>query len=416
MSGDSGFKILTFTSLFPNSEQPGLAVFIYQRTAHLARLPGNLVRVVAPVPYAPKFKPMPNWLATARIPQEEQVGGLDVHHPRYFLLPKVSMLFHGASMYLGCRKLMLQLHRETRFDWIDAHFVYPDGFAACLLGRMLKVPAVVSARGTDMTLYPAFPTIRPLIRWTLQKADGLIAVSESLKSAMVELGAPETKIQVISNGVDLGRFVALDRNLARQKLGLPQKGQIIASVGSLLPVKCHERLIGAVAALQTDHPHLRAYIVGEGPSRSKLEAQIRKAGLHQQVFLVGNQPNEDLKYWFSAADVSCLASSREGWPNVISESIACGTPVVATNVGGTQEVISSAELGIIVEPTVAAVTAGLHNALRRIWDRNALTAHAKKRTWDQVAREVERFSAERTGLQRSHGNRVALAGNRKAET
>lgn len=387
-------RILTFTSLFPNGVNPGLAIFIYQRTAHLARLPGNEVRVVAPIPYAPAFMPVRAWRMAAQVRREEHIGQLEVQHPRYFLLPKVSMPIHGASMFLGCRRLIQQLHREKRFDWIDAHFVFPDGLAACLLGKMLKVPVIVSARGTDMTLYPGFPTIRPLIRWTLRSAAGLIAVSESLKTAMLELGAPAAKIRVIPNGIDPERFCAVDRAAARQKLGLPREGQIVVSVGSLLPVKCHERLISAVAALRASHPTLRAYVVGEGRSRSKLQHLIATAGLSEQVFLVGSKPNEELKYWFSAADVTCLTSSREGWPNVLSESIACGTPVVATRVGGVPEVISSPEFGIVVEPTVAGVAAGLDAALGRRWNREALITHAQTRTWDVVAREVQEFSKE----------------------
>jgi glycosyltransferase involved in cell wall biosynthesis len=338
--------------------------------------------------------PVRAWRMAAQVRREEQIGELDVHHPRYFLVPKVSMPFHGALMFLGCRQLVLRLHREMKFDCIDAHFVFPDGFAACLLGKMLNLPVIVSARGTDMTLYPRFQTIQPLIRWTLKKATGLIAVSESLKTAMLELGAPATKIRVISNGVDVARFSAEDRGAARQKLGLSGEGKIVVSVGALLPVKCHERLISALAALKQNRPALRAYVVGEGPSRSKLQGLITRARLSEHVFLVGSRPNEELKYWFSAADVSCLTSSREGWPNVVSESLACGTPVVATRVGGVPEVIPSLEFGIIVEPTVAAITAGLESALGRSWNREVLTAHARARTWDVVAREVQEFSRE----------------------
>jgi glycosyltransferase involved in cell wall biosynthesis len=338
---------------------------------------------------------MDRWQRAARIPLQEEVGGLDVRHPKYFLLPKVSMPFHGRLMFLGCRQLALRLHRESRIDCIDAHFVYPDGFAACLLGRMLGVPVIVSARGTDLTLYPSFRTIRPLIRWMLKSAAGLIAVSESLKIAMLALGAPESKIRVIPNGIDETRFFPEDRFASRKKLGLPTQGEMIVSIGSLLPVKGHERLIAAMAVLKVRQPNLRAYIVGEGPLRAKLQRSIASAGLAEHVFLIGSRANEELRFWFSAADVSCLTSLREGWPNVVSESIACGTPVVATAVGGVPEIIYSSDLGIVVESTVAGIAAGLDSALSRTWNREALAAHARKRTWHQVAEEVQEFCRER---------------------
>jgi len=387
--GDGELRILTFTSLYPNSLQPSFAVFVHQRTEHLSRLSGNSVQVVAPVPYFPLWIPLGHWQRIARIPGKEQLGELTVRHPRYLLVPKVSMRFHGRLMYGGCESLVRQLHARERFDCIDAHFVYPDGFAACLLGKMLGVPVIVSARGTDLTLYPSFRTIRPLIEWTLDHAAGLIAVSASLKNEMLALGANRKKIRVIANGVDINRFQATDRGFARRQLGLSVDAQIVVSVGALLPVKGHDRLIAAIAAMKDQFPRLRAYIVGEGSERARLESQIREAGIAERVFLVGSKPNDELQAWFNAADVSCLASSREGWPNVVSESIACGTAVVATNVGGVQEIISSPELGIVVEPELSAIARGLADALRTHWNRDVMVEHAQQRTWETVAHEVQ---------------------------
>jgi teichuronic acid biosynthesis glycosyltransferase TuaC len=398
-------RILTFTTLFPNTLQPLLAVFVHQRTAHLARIPGNEVQVVAPLPYAPPWIRVARWQQTGQIPKQEQQEGLSVFHPRYFLIPKISMPLHGYSMFAGCSSLVRQLHQKNRFDCIDAHFVYPDGFAACLLGRMLGIPVIVSARGTDMTLYPHFLTIRPQIRWTLRHAAGLVAVSDSLKREMVRLGAPQEKVRVISNGVDVTRFTPEDRRAARQKLALPESAQIVVSVGSLLPVKSHERLISAVVALRDRHPTLKAYIVGEGPARTKLEAAIRDSQAADQIKLVGSRPNEELRYWFSAADVSCLVSSREGWPNVVSESIACGTPVVATRVGGVPEIICSSELGIVVDSEISSIAGGLHQALTRAWNRDALVHHARSRTWDVVAREVNGYLEECVSSSRERQSR-----------
>jgi teichuronic acid biosynthesis glycosyltransferase TuaC len=398
-------RILTFTTLFPNAHQPVLAVFNYQRTAHLAQLPQNELQVVAPLPYAPTWTPVSRWRQAALIPKQERIGEIDVFHPRYFLLPKISMPLHGISIFAGCRSFIRKLHEKDHFDCIDAHFVYPDGFAACFLGKMLGIPVVVSARGTDMTLYPSFAAIRPQIRWTLRHAAGLIAVSSSLQQEMIRLGAPPQKIRVITNGVDAARFGPEDRRAARQKLGLPESAQIVVSVGSLLPVKCHERLISAVAALREHHPGLKAYIVGEGPARARLEAAIREARATDQIFLVGSRPNEELRYWFNAADVSSLASSREGWPNVLSESIACGTPVVATRVGGVPEIISSPELGIVVDPDPQAMADGLTRALTRQWDRDALVRHARSRTWNVVAQEVNGYLQECVSGAREHQSR-----------
>jgi teichuronic acid biosynthesis glycosyltransferase TuaC len=326
-----------------------------------------------------------------RIPRGEKFGDLEAFHPRYFLVPKISMLVHGLAMFRGSKDIVRELHSERKFDCIDAHYVYPDGFAAVLLGRSLGIPVIVSARGTDISLFPTFRTIRPMIRWTLENSAGAVGVSNALKDLMLELGAPADRAAAIGNGVDIERFQPMGREDARRKLEMPEDSEIVVAVGNLVPVKGHEFLIPAIARLVARHPKIRLYIVGEGVAREALEAMARKAGVQDRVFFVGRKPNEELKHWYSAADVSCLASSREGWANVLLESLACGTPVVATRVWGTPEIISSPELGVLVDQSAESIAGGLEQALQKQWDREYLARYAASRTWDVVAEEVENF-------------------------
>ncbi len=384
-------RVLTFTSLFPNRAQPLLGIFIYQRVAHFATHPSNRVEVVAPVPYFPRWLPWTRWQTAGQVPTEESIGALRIHHPRYPFLPIVSMTVHGLLMFLGCFFLARRLKKTIGFDCIDAHYVYPDGFAAVLLGKVLGLPVVVSARGTDVNLFPSFPTIRRMIRWTLHGATGIVAVSTALRDVMVKLGVPAEKIAIIGNGVDVTRFQPMDRGAARRALGLPDDGPLLLSVGTLSPAKGHHLLIASLAAIAPRHLNLKAYILGEGPYRAELEKLVREQGMQEHVFLVGQRPNEELHLWFSAADVSCLLSSREGWPNVLLESLACGTPVVGTRVGGIGEVIASPELGILVDPEVESAAAGLELALLKNWDSAAMVRYARARTWDVVAEELERY-------------------------
>jgi len=389
-------RVLAFTSLFPNSRQPLLGIFVYQRLAHLAKRPGNVVQVVAPVPYFPSWIRWSRWSAFGQIPRQENIGNLVIYHPRYALLPKISMPLQGLLMFLGSFSLVYRLNRRMNFDCIDAHYVYPDGFAAILLGKLVRRPVIVSARGTDMNLFPSFRLIRPMIRWTIRRSNGLVGVCSALKDAMVELGALPEKVQVIGNGVDVERFEPLDRQEARRKLKLPEEGQILLSVGALIPRKGYQYLIPALAAIAPQHPTLRLYIVGEGPFRKELEGMAGKLGVRDRVFFVGSRANDELSLWYSAADVSCLASSREGWPNVLLESMACGTPVVATRVWGVPEVIVTPELGLMVDQNSQDIAAGLRRALETQWDRETLVRHARKRTWEVVAEEVEEFLAARS--------------------
>jgi len=385
-------KILTVTSLFPNRAKPDFGTFIYQRTAHLAARRGNALQVLAPVPYFPSWLRANRWSAFKEVPAQDTVGTLAVSYPRYPLLPGI-MPLHGWLIFLGCLSVARKLHQRFGFDCIDAHYIYPDGFAAVLLAKALRIPVVLSARGTDINVFPKFLTIGPQIRWALLQSSGVIAVSAALKQKMTQIGVPAGKIKVIGNGVDLQRFHLIERGEARRQLAIPEGARVLLSVGSLVPVKSQILLIAAFAEIANRHPDMLLYIVGEGPERSRLEADIRARKLEKRLFLPGAQPNQSLALWFNAADLSCLASSREGWPNVISESIACGTPVVATRVGGVPEIITSPDLGIMVEPNAHALAEGIDTALTRNWDRQALLRTAESRTWAVVAEEVERFIA-----------------------
>jgi len=382
-------RILTFTSLFPSSCDPTHAIFVYQRCAHLARRPDNEVIVVSPVPYFPSWLKTNRWRTASQVPTEERIGSLTVYHPRYFLLPKIFMTLHAVSMFLGCRPEVARLNERAKLDCIDAHFVYPDGLAAVLLGKFLGVPVIVSARGSDIHAYPAFRTIRPMIRWTLQHADALIAVSASLKKSMIELGASADKIHVIPNGIDPVRFQPVPISQARQELNLPVDAPFIVSVGALIPSKGHQFLVRAFGRIAGRHPDMRLAILGEGPLRSQLEQLILELGLRARVHLLGKRPNEELRLWYSAATASCLASAGEGWPNVVTESLTCGTPVVATRVGGIPEILQSSEFGVLVEQSVDAIAAGLEEALSRSWDRETISQQTLARTWETVAAEVE---------------------------
>jgi len=317
------------------------------------------------------------------------MNGVEIFHPRYFLIPKISMGFQGFSLFLSSLKLIREVYRTFPFDLIDGHYIYPDGFAATLLAKMMKKPVVLSARGSDINQFVGFRSIKPMIRYSMESASHLISVCEALKKEMACMGIKDEKISVIPNGVDTGQFKPIDRREAREILSLPNHGRIILSVGSLIPRKGFDILLTAFHRLLQDDRDLHLYIIGEGPSRTNLQRQIKELQLSAQVTLLGEIPNEKLMTWYNAADVSCLASSREGWANVIMESLACGTPVVATKTWGTPEILNSTDLGILVDYTSQSFSEGMNRGLGINWDRRRIRAHVEHRSWFKVANEVK---------------------------
>lgn len=381
-------KILVITSLFPNHLQPDFGNFIFQRMAAFSRLEGNVVKAIAPVPYCPGWVRKEHWAVYRRIRRRETREGIEIFHPRYPLLPKIAMPFHGLLMASGILRLAARLHERHRFDLIDGHFIFPDGLAAVLAARMLKIPVVLSARGSDINQSYTFRTICPQIVYALRHADRIVSVCNALKAMMCDLGIPEKKIEVIPNGIDIKRFTVSDRFEARDRLGIPREENMILAVGGLIPRKGHDFIVRSLPMVLKRHPKARLHIVGEGPERSAIQAVAGALGLSERVKLVGHRPNADLGLWYNAADVFCLASLREGWANVIMESLSCGTPVVATNVFGASEIITNKNVGTLVEGIPEAIAEALSGALEGPWDRQIIREHVARRSWEVVAGEV----------------------------
>jgi len=382
-------KILLTTSLFPNNINKNFGNFIFQRMASFSIQTENHVNAIAPIPYCPEWVKNERWSVFRNFRRHEKIGPIEIYHPRYPLIPKIGMVFHGVFMASGILKSALQLHKRYGFDLVDGHYIYPDGLAAIIIAKILNLPVVLSARGSDINQFSKLHLIKPQIKYALKRSSAVISVCNALKTEMCELGIAEEKIDVIPNGIDVNRFVISDPPYERKFLEFTDSEKVILSVGGLIPRKGHDIVIRALLTILRIHQNCKLVIIGDGPERNNLASLAKALGLSSRVQLAGPQPNSELQRWYNAADVFCLASSREGWANVIMESMACGTPVVATNVYGAPEIITNDKVGILVERTPESIAEGLIQALNRDWDREAIRQHVAGRTWDVVAREVQ---------------------------
>jgi len=395
-------KILTFSSLYPNAARPTHGIFVETRLRELLASGQVQSTVVAPVPWFPFTHPaFGAYAAQARAPRAEARNGIEVLHPRFPALPKIGMTLAPLLLYRAVLSLVERLRRERGFDLIDAHYFYPDGVAAAMLGRRLGVPVVITARGTDVNLIAQRRFQRRMIRWAARQAAAVVAVSGALKDKLSALGVERERIHVLRNGVDLELFHPEGRNQVRADLEL--RRPTLLSVGNLHAFKGHGVAIEALSLLQ----EYELVIAGDGPDRAAFETLARVCGVSGRVRFTGSLSQQDLRRYYCAADALVLASSREGWPNVLLEAMACGTPVIATEVGGVPEIVTSMNGGIVVkERSAPALARAVRELFARPPERAATRRFAEQFGWGattrgqlQLFRQVLAANAPRPAMQ-----------------
>ncbi|HEU6455698.1 MAG TPA: glycosyltransferase [Roseateles sp.] len=384
-------RTLLFSTLYPSSVRPIHGIFVETRLRELLASGAVESRVIAPVPWFPsRDERFGDYAKFAATPKLETRNGIEVHHPRYFLPPRVGMNLAPHTLALAALPVARKLIADGfDFDLIDAHYYYPDGVAAGILARKLGKPFVVTARGTDLNLIPQYAYPRRLIRETADKAAASIGVCRALMDSLLELGADPAKLHVFRNGVDLERFRPEPREAARSRLNFPEAGLHLLSVGHLIERKGHAIAIEALALLPEDS-HL--HIVGTGPDRGALQALAVRLGVQSRVHFAGMIAQTELRWWYSAADVLLLCSSREGWANVLLEGMACGTPVVASNIWGTPEVVSTPDAGrLMPQRTPAGLVEALTALRQALPSREVVRRHAEQFSWTQTTEDQLRL-------------------------
>lgn len=378
-------KILVFTTVYPNQIQPNFGLFVRARMSRVGlELPMVVVAPVAWFPFLsllrlfkPGFRPT--------VAKLEVQDGIEVHHPRFFSIPGYLKFLDGFFLALGSYQSLKSIRKKFDFDIIDSHFVFPDGHAASILGWLFDKPYTITLRG-QITAISRTWLRKKLACFAMLKAAKVFSVSESLRQGAIALGERPEHIRVIGNGVDLENFYAEDGEYCRQRLGLPKEANILVSVGGLTERKGFHRVIEHLPELMKKIINLHLVIAGgpspEGNWEERLKRQVVELGVTQNVHFLGPISPIELRYVYSAGDVFVLATRMEGWANVFLEAMACGLPVVTTQVGGNAEVVCSDSLGIIVPyGDKAALCRAIEKSFQRSWDKEKIMAYARDNSW-----------------------------------
>jgi glycosyltransferase involved in cell wall biosynthesis len=372
-------KIAFVSRYFPSSAEPWQGRSAYQTLRVLAR--EAEVRVFYP------NASYPSWLK----PRSRSYGKLNASYSPpdvktsyydYFALPVLSRPFNGGM----AARALLPAVRGFAPDLIFSCFLYPDGYAALKIGKALSVPVVAMSIGSDINRI-GDPLSAMHTRTVLREADFLVTVSGDLCAKAVAMGASPEKTRAVVNGCDLSVFYVGDRLAARQRLHIDPAAEAVVYIGRMDVKKGLRELVAAAASLHSQRPNMHVYLIGEGPDRSLIESAIQANNAAGYIHALPACAFDEVAVWMAAADLVTLPSYMEGCPNVVLEALACGRPVVATNVGGIPEILSG-ECGRLVPPRDPAELArALASVLDGSWNAQGISTHGS-RSWSTVAAEL----------------------------
>lgn len=249
-------------------------------------------------------------------------------------------------------------------DVINTHSSTDTWLTAFATRFLRHAPPIVRTRHISAPIPGNLPT-----RWLYRRATRhVVTTGEALRQQVIDqLALEPARVTSVPTGV-ASRFAPGDRTAARMALGLPSRAFVVSIIATLRSWKGHRFLIEAFARL--DDPYARLLIVGDGPQRAALEAQVSALGLASRVMMPGNQ--RDVLPWLHATDVFALPSyANEGVPQAILQAMACALPVISTPIGAIREAVVAEETGLLVAPQDATA---LFGAIRRLRDDPVLRA------------------------------------------
>jgi len=400
LQGGERRKILVISSKFPNRIHFQQGLFVYQLVRELSR--ENEFMVVCPISKTPSISLLKRafkrpsilrlyYRQMRQIPQSDNYHGLPVVYPRLWYLPKKIAHFSDGIFLLGrLLPVILKIRTTFKFEIIHAQFAFPEGFAATLLGKLFAVPSVIHCQGSDINvdLGRSFILTR-FVTYTLNRARFIFAASREIQQKITDYARPVSSMKLVPNGVNLRLFFPCDKIKARSMLHVPLDQRIILYVGSLFWDKGVNYLIDAMEIIALKRQDVSLYILGDGDLGEALARKVMNLRLEKRVFFLGSKPQTKVPRWMNAADLVVLPSVSEGWPPVIAESLACGTPIVASRVGGIPEILDSPKIGLLFNPRDAVDLANnIVSGLQKTWKEQLLVNKAMQYSWRNIATEV----------------------------
>jgi glycosyltransferase involved in cell wall biosynthesis len=389
--------VLALSTLYPNPVNPRFGTFVARSLEALAKRGDWRVTLVNPIGLPPlalgRYRPL------ADLPEVSAEGGIIVHRPRFTLIPRIGARRNAGAIARACLPLARRIHAATPIDMLDAQFFFPDGPAAADIARAMGLPLSIKARGSDISFWGEHDFARKQMLDAARTATGMLAVSRDLAGQMAAMGMDAERITVHYTGLDRDRFRPFGHTQLRAQLSrelgfeMPDNAPLLACVGALIERKGQGI---AITALR-DIPGARLVLIGKGEDEARLRALAASEGVAERVHFAGSIDHDLMPLILSAADVMVLPTVSEGLANAWVEALACGTPVVTSDVGGARELISCDTAGRLVARNPSAVAAGINAVLSNPPAREAVAALTETFSWEAnaaaLAAHYERLKA-----------------------
>ena len=385
-------KVIWITSLFPSGSNTTKGIYLYRTVKTLSKYYDISVLCIFPaVPPILKMIEKPfeaiktykywrkNYPKKPSAPKD--LNPSSIHYIRYWRMPR--LLFNhleGYFAYFKAKKIIDGL--ITKDTILHSNWIFPSGQLAKIISKKYNIPYTVALLGSDVHRLKHNSTYWYFAKDVIDNAKIVCSVSQQLIEKCIEekIQVDMDKVFYIDNIYDENIFSIKDKNITRKELNLTGEDKIILYAGDLVDIKNVDTLIKAFSEiLKIDHDY-KLFISGAGFKEKYLKKLVVQLRLDDNISFLGNICQEDLINFMNAANVLCLPSKNEGMPNVIIESLLCGTPVVASNVGGIPTIVKHGENGYLFEPLeTSELTNLLIESLTRNWDRQ------------RIRKSVERF-------------------------
>lgn len=322
-------RILYLSSIYPSQTAPTRGT--YSRDLCRALKQNCDIRVLSPV----------SWLEALTTPGSRTAEAHDPvpsSRPIYWYPPRVQRHSYGDWMWTSIRRHVEQVVSEFQPDWVISYWAHPDGEVALRAARSCGARAAVSIGGSDVLLLTQNAKRRKAICRVLRNIDLVFTVCDGLRDRVIELGGSPERTHTSYQGIDLDTFTPGNQADAKKSLGLAPSAPLFLWVGRMVSIKRLDILLAAFAIVREQLPDAQLALVGSGPQMESFKSYVHQNHLSDAVRFVGPVNRAGLPEWYRAADATVLSSDSEGLPNVLRESLACGTPFVSTNAGSIREI------------------------------------------------------------------------------